>query len=111
MKVIVNRCFGGYGWSLKALDWMIERRFHPAMDETKTFPGIFDGKDRVSDSFYLSEVPRSDPLLIECLETLGSEVASAPGARLAIVEIPDDVQWHIEEYDGMEHVAENHRTW
>ena len=23
----------------------------------------------------------------------------------------DDVNWYIEEYDGMEHVAERHRTW
>jgi hypothetical protein len=30
---------------------------------------------------------------------------------LAIVEIPDDVQWIIEENDGMEWVAEKHRTW
>jgi len=27
------------------------------------------------------------------------------------VEIPDDVKWHIHEYDGLEHVAEDHRTW
>jgi hypothetical protein len=30
---------------------------------------------------------------------------------LKVVEIPDDVEWYIEEYDGMEHVAESHRTW
>jgi len=30
---------------------------------------------------------------------------------LAIVEIPDDVEYTIEEYDGNEHVAEAHRTW
>jgi hypothetical protein len=27
------------------------------------------------------------------------------------VDIPDDVNWYIEEYDGNEHVAERHRTW
>ena len=27
------------------------------------------------------------------------------------VSIPDDVEWQIEEYDGMEWVAEAHRTW
>jgi hypothetical protein len=30
---------------------------------------------------------------------------------LRIVEIPDDVNWYIAEYDGREHVAERHRTW
>ena len=28
-----------------------------------------------------------------------------------IVDVPDDVQWHLVEYDGLEHIAENHRTW
>jgi hypothetical protein len=27
------------------------------------------------------------------------------------VEIPGDVSWHIGEYDGVEWVAEDHRTW
>ena len=26
-------------------------------------------------------------------------------------EIPDDVNWYIAEYDGIEHIAERHRTW
>jgi hypothetical protein len=30
---------------------------------------------------------------------------------LKVVDVPDDVNWYIEEYDGMEHVAERHRTW
>ncbi len=25
--------------------------------------------------------------------------------------IPDDVKWQIEEYDGLEWIAEKHRTW
>ena len=32
-------------------------------------------------------------------------------AELKIVEIPDDVNWYVEEYDGKEHVAELHRVW
>jgi hypothetical protein len=27
------------------------------------------------------------------------------------VDIPDDVKWQIEEYDGNEWIAESHRTW
>jgi hypothetical protein len=30
---------------------------------------------------------------------------------LTIVDIPDDIEWQIEEYDGMEWVAEVHRIW
>jgi len=25
--------------------------------------------------------------------------------------VPDDVKWHIAEFDGWEWVAEDHRTW
>ena len=32
-------------------------------------------------------------------------------ANLKMVEIPDDVEWEIADYDGKEWVAEKHRTW
>lgn len=53
---------------------------------------------------------RDDPDLVKAVEKLG-EAASADVSELKIVEIPDNVAWHIEEYDGSEWIAENHRTW
>jgi hypothetical protein len=53
---------------------------------------------------------RSHPLLIRVVEELGTE-ANGDCAKLKIVEIPDDVEWSIEEYDGNEWVAETHRRW
>jgi hypothetical protein len=32
-------------------------------------------------------------------------------AKLKIVEVPYGVEWTIEEYDGVEWVAEKHRKW
>jgi len=32
-------------------------------------------------------------------------------AQLKVVDVPDDVDWYIDEYDGKEWVAERHRTW
>ena len=32
-------------------------------------------------------------------------------ANLKIVEVPDDVNWEVVQYDGLEHIAEKHRTW
>ena len=53
---------------------------------------------------------RNDPELIQVIEELGKD-ANGQCANIEIVEIPDDVLFEIEEYDGMEHVAEAHRCW
>jgi len=60
------------------------------------------------ESFYEN---RDDKLLIEVVEELGEKEASGNYAELKIVEIPDDVEWEISEYDGMESVDEKHRSW
>ena len=57
---------------------------------------------------------RDDPDLIRVVEELGGghrKGASGRFADLTLVEIPDGVEYEIEEYDGSEHVAEKHRTW
>lgn len=61
--------------------------------------------------FYSTDLKRDDPDLVAIIEEFGSEAISGAHATLKIVEIPDDVAWHIEEYDGNEHVAEDHETW
>ena len=61
-------------------------------------------------TFYADELERDDPILIQVVEEL-KDGANGRHAELKIVEIPDDVEWQIEEYDGNEWVAEKHRTW
>jgi len=61
-------------------------------------------------TWYYRSVERNDPVLVQVVEELG-QVAAGSHAELKIVEIPDDAEWEIEEYDGNEHVAEKHRTW
>lgn len=58
---------------------------------------------------------RTDVVMCSLVEEFGS---AANGkyewggfADLKVVEIPDDVKWVIEEYDGVEWVSEVHRTW
>lgn len=53
---------------------------------------------------------RADPLLVQVVEELG-EAASGAFSRLKVVEVPDNIKWHIEDYDGREHVAQDHETW
>jgi len=53
---------------------------------------------------------RDDPVLIQIIEDLGKD-ANGCSSDLKIVEIPSDVEWEIRDYDGLEWVAEKHRTW
>ena len=55
-------------------------------------------------------INRNDPILIEVVEELKEE-ANNKFSNLKIIFIPDDVEWEIEEYDGMEWIAEKHRKW
>jgi hypothetical protein len=59
---------------------------------------------------YDRDMVRDDPILIQVVEELG-ETANGRCASLKIVEIPNDVEWTIGEYDGQEWIAEKHRTW
>ena len=56
------------------------------------------------------EIARDDPVLVQVVKELG-ERANGKYSDLRVVEIPGDVNWVIEEYDGAEWVAEVHRTW
>jgi hypothetical protein len=95
-KIVINTCFGGFGLSDEAIAMFRERKGITA-DERAT---------------YADEIARDDADLIAVVEALGTEKAGDDRyAELKVVEIPEDVVWEIAEYDGMEHVAEVHRTW
>ena len=53
---------------------------------------------------------RDDTKLVEVVEALGDK-ASGSCSNLVVVEVPDDAEWYIDEYDGWETVRERHRTW
>jgi hypothetical protein len=63
-----------------------------------------------SPEFYEGDLERDDSELVAVVEKLGEE-ANGWAADLKIVEIPDDVKWYIDEYDGLEWIAEEHRKW
>lgn len=56
------------------------------------------------------DIERDDPLLIQTIIELGEDAGNWACVPI-VIEIPDDVEWEIEEYDGLEWVAEKHRTW
>lgn len=94
-KVIINDCFGGFGFSKQFVsEWRAR-----------------GGTEEYGPS-------RTCPIAIALLEEKGSKWSSDSCASLAIAEIPDDVLeenggngWSIDEYDGAETVVENYRSW
>lgn len=59
---------------------------------------------------YLNSDHRDDPTLIEVVEELG-EKASGKYGNLVVVEIPDDMDYVIDEYDGIETLHEKVKMW
>ena len=117
MKIVINRCYGGFRLSDEAMTYFSELKnlnLVQVRDEKYSSLDIVDWymNGEISDENYFSarEIARDDPDLIRVVEELG-ERASTRFSDLRIVEIPDDVDWYIEEYDGNEWVAETHRTW
>jgi len=53
---------------------------------------------------------RCDPIFVQVVEELGDE-ANGSCSTLKIVEIPDDIEWEIEDYDGSEWISEKHKIW
>ena len=61
-------------------------------------------------------IKRNDPLLIQTIENLGKKAAIYEGWKKwleqKIVEIPDDIEWFIDNNEGQGDVIhEEHRTW
>ena len=56
------------------------------------------------------DICRHDPFLIQAIEELG-EAANTEVCRMKIVDIPDGVEYIIQEDAGIEWIAEKHRTW
>lgn len=142
MKVVINRCFGGFGLSALAEDELIGKCSHIELVEPIEYYGgpgskyyevnkeclspdrwresyerdlrgeglarFYDGKV-ISDN-HRDEANRSCSALVGVVERLGA-AASGKFAHLKVVEVPDGVEFEISEYDGIEHIAEAHRTW
>jgi len=62
------------------------------------------------DGYHYRDIARDSLALVQVVEELGA-AANGSCADLKVVEVPDDVSWEIEEYDGLEWVTEIHRTW
>jgi hypothetical protein len=107
-KICINVCYGGFNLSDKAVDRYAELK---GLSLSKEDYGLYISyKDINGSKFIPDKINRDDPILIRVVEELGTK-ANGKFAKLEIVEIPNDVNWCIEEYDGNEWIAERHKTW
>ena len=131
MKVVINAEHGGFGLSDEAIERYVElsnfnlyRHFDTEWKTISYYTVPYDEYEKVhkqdkrTGNYYASnalcwsyrDIERNDPLLVQVVEELGEKVNSRY-SLLSIVDIPDDIEWTIDEYDGSEWVAEKHRTW
>ena len=113
MKVVINSDFGGFGLSDEAIRAYAKKKGITLVEEKDSqfgFTNFYDGEISDDNLFWDRDIPRNDEDLVEIVENLGA-AASGRFSSLKVVEIPEDVNWYIEEYDGREWVAERHRTW
>ena len=138
MEIVINKCYGGFGLSPLAVSKIAERKgrkcfFYTHEYNPERYGAIslaeaqkshklvfaFDAKDPDEGNEWWSKhyldygsgrSNRTDADLIAVVRELGKK-ANGAHAELVIVEIPDGVEYEIDEYDGVEIVHEAHRSW
>jgi len=131
-KIVINKQHGGFGLSPKAQKRYLELVgkkcyfYHHSLEKYSRVPmrnarrlfiitvtqNLGDSPSEIPNDVYWHDrdLDRNDPLLIQVINELGKD-ANSEYSDLEIIEIPDDVEWEIEEYDGWETIHEKHRSW
>lgn len=112
MKVVYNACYGGFGLSEEAVLLGRELSDNQEWGGACLVGDVYAG-GKVVEKFYgahCGNLERTDETLVKVVETLG-EKANGRFADLRIDEIPDGVEYEIDEYDGQESVVPPRMSW
>lgn len=153
MKVILNKCYGGFGISPMAYKLYAEKKgieLYPYVEDNSNYSSkgetiyhkvdwtdkrinrilivhyftkdlgesIIENKNNKSEfneiyknySLYIKGNYRTDPVLVEVVEELRGK-ANGNFADLVVVEIPDGMEYTIDEYDGVETLHQKVWEW
>ena len=136
MKIVINKCYGGFGLSDAAMHRYAELKgitiypeigglfntYYTVPEDQRVPPLAGNWNDHSfevrqaynarykEEVLYDRDMERDDPILIQVVEELGKD-ANGRCAALKVVEVPNGIEWDIEEYDGQEWVAEKHGVW
>lgn len=112
-KIVINTDWGGFDLSNEAIRRYADLKGIKLLVVDNEFGGTDYYVDGIKDDehyFWHMDIDRDDPALVQVVEEL-QEKSEGSYASLKVVEIPDDVDWTIQEHDGREWVAETHRKW
>ena len=130
MKVVINSCYGGFSLSREAMVEYYKQKgvtVYLFIASGKKFVRFDPEKHKKNSLIYYRTVPEwtdndystwadkgeiqlDDPILVGLVESMG-DAANGEYSKLRIVNVPDDANWEINDYDGMESIHEIHRTW
>ena len=101
MKVAINKCFGGFS---------VSKEVYKELGIKWDGYGYI-GNDDLGIKGDNYNAYRSYPRFIEALEKVDKDKCSGSLAKVVIVEIPDEIEFEIDDYDGQESIHEKHRSW
>jgi hypothetical protein len=112
-KLVINTCYGGFGLSQEA--WRLYAIYNDyytryVKDAFGTDSIELSKSGNFDDVVGSWDLVRNDPTLVRVVEQLGT-AANDYYSDLKIIEIPEDVVWELNEYDGREWISEVHRRW
>lgn len=109
---------GGFGLSDAALERLIQLGWEVGNEESNELDIIDYGRVEFGNHLRLSgkwdEMSlklRSHPDVLRVIRDLGEEAAAGLYCTLKVVRVPSDIKVHLEEFNGKEWIAEDHRTW
>lgn len=100
-KIVYNACYGGFGLSEEAVSLYLDLKGMVYTKVKRYWGYTFEVEG--DPEFYQEGIKRSDPILVQVVETLG-EKANGDCAKLRLEEVADGTHYRISEYDGMETV-------
>ena len=141
MKVVINKCFGGFGLSDEAV-YRLYKKSSPLItvkpindyygnspnkfeeDKVKYYipfkggllkhrimSNLVDGDKMIYYSDYEDRMNNRKHPDMIWIVETMGKAAGGEYAELEIIVIPDGVEFEIDEYDGMESIHEKHRSW
>ena len=119
MKIAVNKCFGGFDLSEEAYKELMKLgvKVYKDWEQLKKLKDselwIMEDNSYGMKRYYTNRTDRehrTNELLIKVIEEL-REKASGSLGNVKVIEIPDNIEWEWDEYDGIESIHETHQSW